>query len=91
MWLPTMRCASNPDELRAAGHDSADFHWRLDPYGIYEAAQIGIPLTFLTFSRGFESQADFLGVQYMYRAGYDPQAFVTFEKLENLRRPRNPT
>jgi len=58
-------------------------------YGIYEAAQIGIPLTFLTFSRSFEAQADFLGVQYMYRAGYDPQAFVTiFEKLENLEKTK---
>ena len=58
-------------------------------YGIYEAAQIGIPLTFLQFSRGFESQADYLGVQYMYRAGYDPQAFVTiFEKLENLEKTK---
>jgi beta-barrel assembly-enhancing protease len=58
-------------------------------YGIYEAAQIGIPLTFLEFSRGFEAQADFLGVQYMYRAGYDPQAFVTiFEKLENLEKTK---
>lgn len=58
-------------------------------YGIYEAAQIGIPLTFLQFSRGFESQADFLGVQYMYRAGYDPQAFVTFfEKVQNLEKQK---
>jgi predicted Zn-dependent protease len=44
-----------------------------------------IPLTFLQFSREFEAQADYLGVQYMYRAGYDPQAFVTFfEKIQNL-------
>jgi predicted Zn-dependent protease len=58
-------------------------------YGIYEAAQIGVPLTFLQFSRDFEGQADFLGVQYMYRAGYDPQAFVTiFEKLENLEKTK---
>ncbi|HEY0794844.1 MAG TPA: M48 family metalloprotease [Acidisarcina sp.] len=54
-------------------------------YGIYEASSIGIPLTFLHFSREFEAQADYLGVQYMYRAGYDPQAFVTFfEKIQNL-------
>jgi predicted Zn-dependent protease len=54
-------------------------------YGLYEAANIGIPLTFLQFSRDFERQADYLGVQYMYRAGYDPQAFVTiFEKLQSL-------
>lgn len=54
-------------------------------YGIYEAAQIAVPLTFLSFSRTFESQADWLGVQYMYRSGYDPQAFVQiFEKLQAL-------
>lgn len=54
-------------------------------YGIYEAASIGVPLTFLHFSREFESQADYLGVQYMYRAGYDPQAFVSFfEKIQDL-------
>jgi predicted Zn-dependent protease len=58
-------------------------------YGIYEAANIGIPLTFLQFSREFESQADFLGVEYMYRAGYDPQAFITiFEKLQNLEKTK---
>ncbi|MGI4758878.1 MAG: M48 family metallopeptidase [Janthinobacterium lividum] len=54
-------------------------------YGIYEAAQIAVPLTFLSFSRTFEAQADWLGVQYMYRSGYDPQAFVQiFEKLQAL-------
>jgi len=54
-------------------------------YGIYEASGLAIPLTFLQFSREFEAQADYLGVQYMYRAGYDPQAFVTFfEKIQNL-------
>ena len=54
-------------------------------YGIYEAANLAIPMTFLEFSREFEAQADYLGVQYMYRAGYDPQAFVTFfEKIQDL-------
>ncbi len=58
-------------------------------YGLYEAASIGLPLTFLQFSRDFEKQADFLGVQYMYRAGYDPQAFVTFfEKVQNLEKTK---
>ena len=42
-----------------------------------------MPLTFLKFSRGFETQADYLGIEYMYKAGYDPQAFVSFfEKLQ---------
>lgn len=58
-------------------------------YGIYEAASIGIPLTFLQFSREFEAQADYLGLQYMYKAGYDPQAFVAFfEKIQNLEKQK---
>jgi beta-barrel assembly-enhancing protease len=56
-------------------------------YGIYEAANLAIPLTFLEFSREFEAQADYLGLEYMYRAGYDPQAFVTFfEKIQDLQK-----
>ncbi len=52
-------------------------------YAAYEAAGIGIPLTFMHFSRSFESEADYLGVQYMYKAGYDPQSFVDFfEKIQ---------
>jgi hypothetical protein len=54
-------------------------------YGIYEASQLAIPLTFLKFSRADEAEADYLGVQYMYKAGYDPQSFITlFEKLDAL-------
>ena len=54
-------------------------------YGIYEASQLAIPITFLQFSRQFEAEADFLGIQYMYRAGYDPQGMVSiFEKLDAL-------
>jgi hypothetical protein len=54
-------------------------------YGIYEASQLAIPITFLKFSRADEAEADFLGVQYMYKAGYDPQAFIEFfEKIDAL-------
>jgi beta-barrel assembly-enhancing protease len=54
-------------------------------YGIYEAAQLAIPITFLQFSRSFEAEADWLGLQYMYKAGYDPQAFIQFfEKIDAL-------
>ncbi len=56
-------------------------------FGVYEAAGLAMPLTYLKFSRAFESEADFLGVQYMYRAGYDPQAFTAFfEKVRELER-----
>jgi predicted Zn-dependent protease len=47
-------------------------------YGIYEGMNLAIPLTFLKFSRDAERQADFLGIQYMYKAGYDPNSYVTF-------------
>jgi predicted Zn-dependent protease len=54
-------------------------------YGIYEAAQLAVPLTFLQFSREYEAEADYLGIQYAYKAGYDPQGMVSiFEKLDAL-------
>src|SRR5437764_6308051 len=52
-------------------------------YAARAAAGIGLPVTFMKFSRGFEAEADYLGLQYMYKSGYDPQAFVNFfEKVE---------
>jgi len=54
-------------------------------YGIYEASQLAIPITFLQFSRSDEAEADWLGLQYMYKAGYDPQAYIQFfEKIDAL-------
>ena len=56
-------------------------------YGIYEASKLAVPLTFLSFSRQFEAEADYLGVQWMYKAGYDPQGMVSiFEKLDALQK-----
>src|SRR5207247_10460456 len=52
-------------------------------YGIQQAANVLVPLTFLKFSRGSEEEADYLGVQYLYKTGYDPSAMVRFfEKLQ---------
>jgi len=58
-------------------------------YAVRNAAGLGMPLTFLKFTRGFESEADYLGLEYMYKAGYDPQAFTAFfEKVQNLEKQK---
>jgi hypothetical protein len=52
-------------------------------YAVYEGAGLGLPLTFMKFQRNFEAEADYLGLQYMYKTGYDPQAFISFfEKIQ---------
>jgi predicted Zn-dependent protease len=58
-------------------------------YGIRQAASVLIPVGFLQFSKAFESEADMLGLQYMYKTGYDPEAFVDFfEKIESLEKKK---
>ena len=57
---------------------------------IYQGGGFAALLGFMRFSRGAEEEADKLGVQYMYAAGYDPTAMATmFEKLEakNKKKP----
>jgi predicted Zn-dependent protease len=52
-------------------------------YGLYEGLNLAIPMSYLKFTRDAEKEADFLGLQYMYKSGYDPNAFVSFfEKIE---------
>jgi len=54
-------------------------------FAIRQGAGLAIPMGFLQFNRGFETEADMLGLEYMYKAGYDPTALVDFfEKVQSL-------
>jgi predicted Zn-dependent protease len=56
-------------------------------YAARQGAGLAIPMTFLSFARKDESEADYLGVQYLYAAGYDPTGAISiFEKMEALER-----
>lgn len=58
-------------------------------YAARQAAGLAVPLTFLKYSRNFEREADLLGLQYLYKAGYDPAAMVDFfEKLEAMEKEK---
>ncbi len=65
----------------------------INSWGLYEAVNaamsLALPVTFMKFSRDFEAQADYFGLQYMYKAGYDPQAFISFfEKIKALEKQK---
>ena len=65
----------------------------MNSWGIYEAANaalsLAIPVAFMKFQRGYEAEADYLGLQYMYKAGYDPNAFIAFfEKIRALEKEK---
>src|ERR1700683_4689831 len=58
-------------------------------YAIRQGAGLAIPMGFLSFSRAFESEADKLGLEYMYKTGYDPTCFVDFfEKIQTLEKKK---
>jgi predicted Zn-dependent protease len=58
-------------------------------YAIRQAAGLAIPMGFLQFSRGMETQADQLGLAYLYKTGYDPLSFVDFfERIETVEKKK---
>ena len=58
-------------------------------YAIRQGAGLAIPMGFLQFTRAFEKEADYLGLQYLYKSGYDPTAFVDFfEKIQTLEKKK---
>src|SRR5215469_2270000 len=57
---------------------------------VRQVTSIAVPMTFMKFSRNFEREADLLGIEYEYAAGYDPQAFVDFfERIASQRKNPN--
>ena len=58
--------------------------------GLANGLNLALPVTYLKFNRNTEREADFLGLQYMYKTGYDPNSYVTFfERIlsDDKRRP----
>ena len=58
-------------------------------YAVRQLGSLAIPMSMLTFSRAYEREADYYGLQYLYKSGYDPTAFVDFfEKIETLEKKK---
>src|SRR6266540_3232444 len=58
-------------------------------YAIRQGVGVAIPLGFLKFTQTMETEADYLGLQYLYKSGYDPTAFVDFfEKIQSLEKKK---
>jgi len=58
-------------------------------YAVGQGANAAIPLQYFRFSQKYEADADFYGLQYLYKAGYDPSELVGFfERIESMERKR---
>ncbi|HVN06529.1 MAG TPA: M48 family metallopeptidase [Bryobacteraceae bacterium] len=58
-------------------------------YAVRQALGLAVPMGYLKFSRSMEGEADLLGLQYMYKTGYDPTEFVNFfERVETLEKKK---
>ena len=58
-------------------------------YAVRDVVALAVPMTFLKFSRGMETEADFLGIEYLYKTGYDPQAFTAFfERVQAMEKKK---
>lgn len=57
---------------------------------VQQAIGLAMPLSMMKFSRGFEAEADYLGVEYLYKTGYDPQAFISFFERIQVQEKQKP-
>ena len=58
-------------------------------YAIQQGLSIAVPLGFLQFSQTYEREADYLGLQYLYKTGYDPNSFVDFfERIQSMEKKK---
>jgi predicted Zn-dependent protease len=58
-------------------------------YAIRQSLGIAIPLGLLQFSQKYEREADYLGLQYLYKSGYDPNSFVDFfERMQSIEKKK---
>jgi len=58
-------------------------------FAVESMSQAMVPLALSKFSRSFEAEADYFGLQYMYVVGYDPEALISFfEKVQVLEREK---
>jgi len=85
-----MTCRASQEQIaKTAGVLPGILLGPLGGWAARQAAGVAIPMTFRSFSRHDEAEADYLGVQYMYAAGYDPTGAVSiFEKLEALQKTK---
>ncbi len=58
-------------------------------YALQTAVGVGVPMSMLKFSRGFEAEADYLALEYLYAAGYDPQAFISLLERFGREEPKS--
>ena len=82
---PPRHQAGHPRPDRQPRHHPADLHGRLDrlrhPAGRLDSDPDRLP----DLLPRLRAEADLLGLQYMYKAGYDPNGFVDFfERLESM-------
>jgi beta-barrel assembly-enhancing protease len=82
-------CQATKGELMQLATIPLIFYGGWTGYGIRQAMQLAIPMSYLQFSKMYETDADKLGLQYMYKTGYDPNAFVDFfEKLQSMEKKK---